>query len=209
VSVHMHATDSGGAAVFYTASGLPAGLTINASNGVISGKPTSAGTSSVGVFATDSVHNTGGTRFTWKITKVGKPTTSGDKLQGVSKGKPKLSFTAVAGSNAPALKSVSISLPSGLSFARKSKTLDKGLKVKSGSKKLKFKLHLSHGSLTISFTKSTRKVTVTIANPAIGVSRSLRLKALHHKVKKLTVTFRVTNTSNATTKFSTKLALKP
>jgi subtilase family serine protease len=206
VSVHMHAADSGGAAVFYTASGLPAGLTINAASGVISGKPRTAGTSSVGVFATDAVHNTGATRFTFKV--LGNPTTS-SHLQGVDKGKPKLSFTAVAGSNAPALKSVSIGLPSGLSFARKSKTLDKGLVVKSGSKRLKFKLHLSHGSLTISFKKSTRKVTVTIANPAIGVSRSLRLKALHHKVKKLTVTFRVTNTSNATTKFSTKLALKP
>jgi subtilase family serine protease len=209
VSVHMHATDSGGAAVFYTASGLPAGLTINPASGLISGKPTTAGTSSVGVFATDAVHNTGGTRFTFKVIKVGKPTTSHDKLQGLSKGKPKLSFTAVAGSNAPALKSVSIGLPGGLSFAKKSKTLDKGLVVKSGSKRLKFKLHLSHGSLTISFTKSTRKVTVTIAKPAIAVSSSLRLKALHHKVKKLTVTFRVTNTSRATTKFSTKLTLKP
>jgi subtilase family serine protease len=206
VSVHMHATDSGGKAVFYAASGLPAGLTINGASGVISGKLRTPGTSSVGVFATDAVHNTGGTRFTFKV--LGNPTTT-SHLQGVDRGKPKLSFTAVAGSNAPALKSVSIGLPGGLSFAKKSKTLDKGLVVKSGSKRLKFKLHLSHGSLTISFTKSTRKVTVTIASPAIGVSRSLRLKALHHKVKKLTVTFRVTNTSNATTKFSTKLALKP
>src|SRR5579862_7231218 len=53
-SVQVHATDSGGAALTYSASGLPAGLSINSSSGLISGTPTAAGTSSVTVTAKDS-----------------------------------------------------------------------------------------------------------------------------------------------------------
>jgi len=70
-SVQVHATDSGGAALTYSASGLPAGLSINSSSGLISGTPTAAATSSVTVTAKDSTGATGSTSFTWTISSSG------------------------------------------------------------------------------------------------------------------------------------------
>jgi endo-1,4-beta-xylanase len=70
-SVQVHATDSGGAALTYSASGLPAGLSINSSTGLISGSPTTAGTSSVTVTAKDSTGATGSAAFSWAIASSG------------------------------------------------------------------------------------------------------------------------------------------
>jgi endo-1,4-beta-xylanase len=66
-SVQVHATDSGGQALSYSASGLPAGLSINATTGLISGTPTAAGTSSVTVTASDSTGASGSASFTWTV----------------------------------------------------------------------------------------------------------------------------------------------
>jgi endo-1,4-beta-xylanase len=70
-SVQIHATDSGGAALTYSASGLPAGLSINSSTGLISGTPTSSGSSSVTVTAHDSTGASGTTQFSWSISSSG------------------------------------------------------------------------------------------------------------------------------------------
>ena len=68
-SVTVHATDSAsGQTLTYSASGLPAGLSINATSGVISGTPTAAGTSNVTVTATDTTGAAGSTSFTWTVT---------------------------------------------------------------------------------------------------------------------------------------------
>ncbi len=67
VSLQIHASDSGGATLTYSASGLPAGLSINSSSGLISGTPTTAGTSSVTVTATDSTGASGSASFSWTV----------------------------------------------------------------------------------------------------------------------------------------------
>ena len=67
-SLQIGATDSAsGQTLTYAATGLPAGLTINSSTGLISGTPTTAGTSSVTVTATDTTGATGSTSFTWTV----------------------------------------------------------------------------------------------------------------------------------------------
>jgi acetylxylan esterase len=66
-SVQVHATDSGGATLTYSASGLPAGLSISSSSGLISGTPTTSGTSSVTVTATDSTGASGSATFSWTV----------------------------------------------------------------------------------------------------------------------------------------------
>jgi hypothetical protein len=67
VSLQVKASDSAsGQTLTYAASGLPAGLSIS-STGLISGTPTTAGSSSVTVTATDTTGAKGSASFTWTV----------------------------------------------------------------------------------------------------------------------------------------------
>jgi hypothetical protein len=68
VSLQIQASDSAtGQTLTYSASGLPAGLTINSSTGLITGTPTTAGSSNVTVAATDGTGASGSALFTWTV----------------------------------------------------------------------------------------------------------------------------------------------
>jgi len=70
--VQVHASDSASAQTLtYSASGLPAGLSIGPATGLISGTPTTAGTSTVTVTATDSTGASGSATFSWTIGSTG------------------------------------------------------------------------------------------------------------------------------------------
>jgi hypothetical protein len=67
-SLQISATDSApGQTLTYTATGLPAGLSVNSATGLISGTPTTAGTSSVTVTATDTTGAHGSASFSWTV----------------------------------------------------------------------------------------------------------------------------------------------
>src|SRR6266851_3759191 len=67
-SAQVSASDSQSGQTFtYSATGLPAGLSINASTGLISGTPTTAGTSTVTATAKDTTGATGTASFTWTV----------------------------------------------------------------------------------------------------------------------------------------------
>jgi subtilase family serine protease len=67
-SLQISATDSAsGQTLTYSATGLPAGLSINSSTGLISGTPTTAGSNSVTVTAKDTTGATGSASFTWTV----------------------------------------------------------------------------------------------------------------------------------------------
>ena len=76
VSLQISASDSAsGQTLTFTASGLPAGLSIS-SSGLISGTPTTAATSTVTVTATDTTGAKGSASFTWTIGTSGGGTCS-------------------------------------------------------------------------------------------------------------------------------------
>jgi subtilase family serine protease len=68
VSLQIKASDSAsGQTLTYSATGLPAGLSINSSSGLISGTPTTAGSSSVTVTAKDTTGASGSASFAWTV----------------------------------------------------------------------------------------------------------------------------------------------
>ncbi len=103
-SLQIVATDSAaGETLTYTASGLPAGLSINGSTGLISGTPTTATTASVTATATDTTGAADSASFTWTITGTGggtctEVTATGTLTNRSSSYKPSTTgFASVAG----------------------------------------------------------------------------------------------------------------
>jgi subtilase family serine protease len=67
-SLQINAADSAsGQTLTYSATGLPAGLSISSTTGLISGTPTTAGSNSVTVTAKDTTGASGSASFTWTI----------------------------------------------------------------------------------------------------------------------------------------------
>ncbi|MBV2153717.1 M4 family metallopeptidase [Kitasatospora sp. SUK 42] len=81
--VNLQIKASGGTApLTYSATGLPAGLVINANTGAITGTATTAGTSNVTVTVKDSAGKTGSTSFTWAVNGGGGGTCTPAQLLG-------------------------------------------------------------------------------------------------------------------------------
>jgi hypothetical protein len=78
VSTTITATDSAGKALTFSATGLPAGLTISAA-GVVSGTPTAAGGYSVTVTASSGTAS-GSASFTWAVNGAGSGCTAAQLL---------------------------------------------------------------------------------------------------------------------------------
>ncbi|WP_225834283.1 M4 family metallopeptidase [Streptomyces sp. NK08204] len=76
VSLQVQASSTNAGALTYSATGLPAGLSINSSTGLITGTPTTAGTSSTTVTVKDSTGATGTATFTWTVATSGGGCTS-------------------------------------------------------------------------------------------------------------------------------------
>ncbi len=214
VALQMHASDSGGQGVAFSASGLPAGLAINAANGVVSGVPSVPGSYFVTVAAGDQFGNAGSTQFGWVVVtpppppppSPRPPTVTNVSISGVAKHKPKLSFSVNQGAFSPELHAVAVSLPSGLSFSGRHKSLLKGISVTSGGRKLRFSEHVNGGTITITFAHAVAQATVTIASPALNAGSRIVAKARRHK--HVTIDLKVINTSFGTTRLAENEKLK-
>ncbi|MEV6296997.1 M4 family metallopeptidase [Streptomyces sp. NPDC051896] len=76
VSLQVQASSTNSGALTYSASGLPTGLSINSSTGLITGTPSTAGTYNTTVTVTDSTGATGTATFTWTVSTSGGGCTS-------------------------------------------------------------------------------------------------------------------------------------
>ena len=97
VSLPITASDADGDSLDYSASGLPSGLSINVSTGLISGTPDTAGTSTVTVTVSDGTDSVS-TGFDWDITDTTvdtiAPSKPGRPSATIIDGSPRLSWTA-------------------------------------------------------------------------------------------------------------------
>jgi endo-1,4-beta-xylanase len=77
-SVTLHATDSAaGQTLRFGATGLPPGISVNATTGVLSGTPTTPGTFTVMATATDGTGASGSATFMWTIGTTTQPPPAG------------------------------------------------------------------------------------------------------------------------------------
>jgi hypothetical protein len=136
--------------------------------------------------------------------KASKPKVAGATLVGLTTGKPKLSFTATAGKKAPKLRSLTVSLPKGLTVVAKrvhgKRTVAVGLK---GAKLKSAKL--SGRKLVITTGKPARKLSVSLA---LKESASFRAKANADKLKGLKLGVVVRNAKGKKTTASTAITVK-
>ncbi|MES4891142.1 M4 family metallopeptidase [Streptomyces sp. NPDC096012] len=71
VNLQIQASSTNSGALTYSASGLPSGLSINGSSGLISGTPSTAGSYNTTVTVTDSTGATGTATFAWTVSTTG------------------------------------------------------------------------------------------------------------------------------------------
>ncbi len=70
VDLQIQASDTDSGSLTYSATGLPAGLSLDPTSGLITGVPTSTGQSRVSVSVTDSTGPQGSAAFIWTVTPV-------------------------------------------------------------------------------------------------------------------------------------------
>ena len=124
ITALTNSENNGIAPVSWSATGLPAGLTIDPTTGTITGTPTTPCTCSVTLTATDADNNTGSANFTWSILPFGIATTSLPDATPGTKYSPSVTLEAAGlGVSAPGytttLKWAKVSLPEGLKLSSK------------------------------------------------------------------------------------------
>jgi Pro-kumamolisin, activation domain/Putative Ig domain len=200
VSLQIHSSDTRGEGVSYSATGLPAGLSVNASTGKVTGRPRHDGTSTVTVTASDDSGTTARTSFSWTIQS--NPSLSRVSLAGVGATRPKLSFTVAAGHDAPKLQTLTVTLPSGLSFSRSRAVVAvSGLKVK----QLRFTASLQRGTLVLKLKTAAQQVRVTISYPRLTSGGSLAAQVARHSGARVTITVHVTDAARLDTKLTSRI----
>ena len=189
VSLQLKLAGSPAGAVTWKASRLPPGLSISASTGRISGTPTRGGSYSVAVSGTYQGAPLAQVVFGWTV--IGRPTVSRAALTGVAARRPALSLTVTSGYRAPALRLLTVAVPSGLrlSSSRGSLTI-----ADARGHRVKFNSKLVGGRLQITF--ASPQTNVTIRSSGILASPGFTGRVRGHRVRSLRVTVIAVDTAH-------------
>jgi hypothetical protein len=136
---------------------------------------------------------------------AGNPVVTTPRVSGLGSGHASLRFKLSVAKHAAKLRSLTIELPSGLSFAShrtRGRLHISGVTVAGAAIKT---LALSHGRLTITLRTAVSGVTVTLAKSALTESAALRRKAKSGKVTSLRLTVITTNTRAKRTTIRVKI----
>jgi hypothetical protein len=179
-AVSLTMTASGGTGSFsWSATGLPAGLSINASTGVISGTPTTARTSTVTVTATSGTQS-GSATFTWTVNPTGGGgcSSTGQKLgnPGFESGNTVWSSTpAVIGQNGPSEPAHSGTWDAWLDGygTTHTDTLSQSVTIPSGCTNSTFSFYLHIDTAETTTTVAYDKLTVKIGSTTLATYSNL------------------------------------
>jgi len=168
----LKATDSNPSATIasWAATGLPAGLSINATTGVVSGTPTTLGTSTVKVTATDSGGYSGSVSFTWTVKDLVTVTSPGTKTSSVNVAISPLTLKATDSNPSATIASwAATGLPAGLSINATTGVVS-GTPTTLGTSTVKVTATDSGGySGSVSFTWTVKDL-VTVTSPGTKTS---------------------------------------
>ena len=184
--LRLRASDSLGSAVTYKVSGLPSGLTLSSAAGLISGTPRKAGRYTVRVAASASNATAASTTFTWTI--GARPSLTHALIGGAAKRRAIVAFRVSEGTDGEPVQTISLKLPSGLSFARHGAALTRLIAVRNASgSELRFTTSLSGGRLKLTLSSAATVARVQISPPALGMSATLAREAAAKRRPRVTV----------------------
>jgi subtilase family serine protease len=203
VSMRLRATDTAGAAVSYTASGLPPGLQLNSATGRVSGRPSRTGRYTVRIAARDSEASTASVLFIWTV--GAEPKVSRLSLIRTGAG-PQLTFTVAAGRSAPALQTLTITLPRSLRLASRRGITVTDTTAKRG--RLRFTDHAARGNtLTITLRQPTDSMRVQLAPPSLRAAGGQDQAAALQTGSRVPLTLSVTDADAGQSKLTPKFAV--
>ena len=204
VRLALHATDSAGQALTYRATGLPAGLAVASTTGVITGSPRRAGKATATITVTDTSGSTAQAAVAWTV--AGRPTITGG-LSVNAQGRPSLALKVGAGRNAPPIESIVVVPSRQIRFAKRARDLSRGITVRNSSgHRLKSAAKLRGGDLVVLLrTAAVRSASLRVTVPALTLIKTKQTSRKHHgaaMLQSLTVT--VTDALSFRTAFSVR-----
>jgi subtilase family serine protease len=191
VRYQLRARNGAGAGLDYVATGLPRGLRLNPSTGLITGAPTRAGSNTVAVTVTDANTDVGRATFTWVIAPP--PKLSGLSLRSVAAGRPALRLKLSAGSG-PAFTKLTISLPAGLRLAAHPRSLTLS---GTGGTRVRYRASVRGQTLTLTLPVASSQASLTLRFPALKATAAL-IRTVHAgRRPSLRIAVRATSASGA------------